>query len=230
MRFRSFVRLCLILLFVSPPFLCSQNNASAKPASEVGDVPGQSLIGTVHLNPDVGAKRYKVKLNQSAQKKYEQTVPSFSPFQFTSIEPGTYDLVIEANGHTTLVKPGFILINEQEVIRINVKMDKAATIFLAGDATKIILCSACHKKIYMEMIRGEGTDFHTSPWPGPGGKLIHLPDLARDFYENSSPKHLAYVAPITVASILKQPEEARDACRWSPVCLQRRQLANNCSI
>jgi hypothetical protein len=134
-------------------------------------------------------------------------------FRFDRLEPGSYDLVVEATGHSTFVRSGFVTVDSKKESRVVVNMTKAPLMFPDGDATKIILCSACHKKIYMEMIRGEGTDLHTGPWPGPDGKLIELPDLARDFYPNSSPEHLAYVAPITVATIAKQPKEKQDACR-----------------
>lgn len=171
------------------------------------------LIGKVILDPSSGAETYKVKIKVFGDPFYEKRLPAGTPFRIESIPPGIYDLVIEANGHTTFVKEDVIQIKSNQTTRIEVKMPKALTIFQDGDATKIIMCSACHKSVYMEMIRGEGVDFHTGPWPGPDGKLIHLPDLQRDFYANSSPEHLAYVAPITVATIAKQPKEKQDQCR-----------------
>src|SRR3569832_1099736 len=138
--------------------------------------------------------------------------PAGTPFRFDRLEPGSYDLVVEAKGHSTFVRSGFVTIDAGKETRGTVNMTKAPLMFPDGDATKIILCSACHKKIYMEMIRGEGTDLHTGPWPGPDGQLIELPDLARDFYRNSSPESLACVAPITVATIAKQPKEEHDVC------------------
>ncbi len=172
-----------------------------------------TLKGTIHLDSSSGASSYKVKIKAFGEQIYTERLPAGTPFQIDKIKPGYYDLVIEANGHTTLVKEDVIKIMPKKTTQIFVTMLKAPTIFQDGDATKIIMCSACHKKLYMEMMRGEGADFHTGPWPGPDGKLIHLPDLQRDFYANSSPEHLSFVSPITVASILKQPEEKRDACR-----------------
>ncbi len=171
------------------------------------------LKGTIRLAPGSNADSYKVKIKSFGELKHVFRQPAGSTFEMSPIAPGYYDLVIEANGHTTLVKEDVIKIEPNKTTEISVTMLKAPTIFLEGDATKIIMCSACHKKLYMEMMRGEGGDFHTGPWPGPDGKLIHLPDLNRDFYPDSSPEHLAYVAPITVASIAKQPKEKRDACR-----------------
>src|SRR5207249_1804178 len=81
-----------------------------------------------------------------------------------------------------------------------------------GSATKTILCSACHKAIYMEMIRGAGTEFFNGPWPDAEGNLIDIPE-GKDYYPNSSPERLAFVSPITVATIAKQPKAQRDACR-----------------
>ncbi len=171
------------------------------------------LIGTVHLDPSAGAEHYKVKIKAFGDPLYEMRFPAGESFRIESISPGMYDLVIEANGHTTFVKEDVVQIKPKKTTHIEVKMPKALTIFQEGDATKIIMCSACHKSVYMEMIRGEGADFYSGPWPGPDGKLIHLPDLQRDFYANSSPEHLSYVAPITVASIAKQPKEKQDKCR-----------------
>lgn len=172
-----------------------------------------ALIGEVVLDQTASAAEYKVKVKQGGSVIGEMRREAGRPFRFDQLEPGVYDLVVEAKGHSTFVHPGFVTIDPQKETRTTVTMTKAPLMFPDGDATKIILCSACHKKIYMEMIRGEGTDLHTGPWPGPDGRLIELPDLARDFYHNSSPEHLAYVAPITVATIAKQPEEKQDACR-----------------
>ncbi|MFQ5588778.1 MAG: hypothetical protein ACE5F7_08055 [Nitrospiria bacterium] len=172
-----------------------------------------TLKGIIRLDPTSGADFYKVKIKSFGELRHTRRIAAGEPFEIHGIAPGYYDLVIEAKGHTTLVKEDVIHIRPKHETQIEVVMLKAPTIFKEGDATKIIMCSACHKKLYMEMMRGEGGDFHTGPWPGPDGKLIHLPDMQRDFYANSSPEHLAFVAPITVASIAKQPEEKRDACR-----------------
>ncbi|HZR47660.1 MAG TPA: carboxypeptidase-like regulatory domain-containing protein [Candidatus Manganitrophaceae bacterium] len=172
-----------------------------------------ALVGNVILDKTASATEYKVKLKRGESVIGETIRTAGGPFRFDELEPGTYDLVIEAKGHSTFVRPGFAAVAPKTETRTTVNMTKAPLMFPDGDATKIILCSACHKKIYMEMIRGEGTDLHTGPWPGPDGKVIELPDLARDFYHNSSPEHLAYVAPITVATIAKQPKEKQDACR-----------------
>ncbi len=174
----------------------------------------RTLIGSVLLDPSANAKTYKVKIKESEQVKHEIRLPAGEPFRFDSIAPGLYDLVVEANGHSTFVASGFVRIGNQAVTRITIQMKKALTLFLKGDATKTIICSACHKKIYMELLRGEGSDFHTSMWPGPDGSLIDFPeDLSHEFYPDSSPVHLAYVSPITVAAIARQPENKRDACR-----------------
>lgn len=173
-----------------------------------------SLKGEVVLNPETDADRFKLKLKRDPEVVREFQGKKGEPFRIDSLSPGIYDLVVEANGHSTFVKPDFVSIKAGETTPVRVEMVKAATVFADGEATKIILCSACHKKIYMEMIRGVGIDdFYSGPWPGPDGKLIHLPDLARDFYENSAPEHLAYVSPITVAAIAKEPVEKQDGCR-----------------
>ena len=179
---------------------------------EGAQTPG-SVSGNVLLDENAKATEYKVKIKRGESVIGQMKRSAGAPFHLRKLEPGSYDLVVEANGHSTFVQPGFVKIDPQKETRVIVNMIKAKTVFTDGDATKIILCSACHKKIYMEMIRGEGTDLHTGPWPGPDGKLIQLPDLARDFYHNSSPHHLAYVSPITVATIAKQPKEKQDACR-----------------
>ncbi|NOY85550.1 MAG: hypothetical protein GXO96_12160 [Nitrospirae bacterium] len=171
------------------------------------------LSGSIRFDVSTGATHYKVKIKSFGEVMHVLWVPIGEDFQIAEIAPGYYDLVIEAKGHTTLVSEDVILIKKKRHTHITVKMLKAKTIFQDGDGTKTIMCSACHKKIYKEMIFGEGADFYTGPWPGPDGTLIHLPDLQRDFYKNGSPKHLAYVSPITVASIAKQPKEKQDACR-----------------
>lgn len=171
------------------------------------------LTGTVRMDPAADAGEYKVKIKAFGEVRYVGRLSVGTDFRFEHIEPGYYDLVVEANGHTTLVREDVIHIRAGTHTHVTAQMLKAMTMFPNGDATKIIMCSACHKKIYKEMIFGEGADFHTGPWPGPDGELIHLPDLQRDFYENGSPEHLAYVSPITVATIAKQPKEKQDACR-----------------
>lgn len=171
------------------------------------------LSGSVKLDPAAGAKQFRLKLKREAAVIQEVVSPAGRPFRMEGLDPGRYDVVVEANGHSTFVKEGFASVAPGKETEIGVEMARAKTVFPAGDATPIIVCSACHKAIYMEMIRGVGTDLHTGPWPGPDGTLIHLPDLSRDFYENGSPEHLAYVAPITVASIAKQPKEKQDFCR-----------------
>ncbi len=172
-----------------------------------------TLSGTVHFDPGAGATHYKVKIKAFGEVIHVMRLAVGEDFQVNAIAPGYYDLVIEANGHTTLVEEDVIRIKDKKRTHITAQMVKAKTIFRDGDATKTIMCSACHKKIYKEMIFGEGADFHTGPWPGPDGELIHLPDLQRDFYANSSPEHLAFVSPIVVATIAKQPKEKQDACR-----------------
>jgi len=142
--------------------------------------------------------------------KFSARISAGQPFRFDQIPPGRYELVIEAVGHSTFVVPDFIKIGSEAITKIDVTLSKALTVFPKKDATGIIICSACHKGVYREMFRGE---FHTGPWPDAAGKLIQLPDLQRDFYENSTPMHLSYVAPITVAAIAEQPENKRDSCR-----------------
>lgn len=188
---------------ITLPEVVSKTRASASSA----------LMINVALDPSTFASSYKVKIKVFGELEHEKRLAAGTPFVLDAIAPGYYDLVIEANGHTTFVKEDVIKIEKNKLTQIDVEMMKAKTIFLEGDATKIIMCSACHKKIYKEMVFGEGADFHTGPWPGPDGELIHLPDLQRDFYPNSSPEHLAYVSPMTVASIAKEPLEKQDACR-----------------
>lgn len=175
---------------------------------------GRTLTGSVLLDPGAGAETYKVKIKASGQVKHEARISAGEPFHFDSVAPGLYDLVVEANGHTTFVAPGFVRIGGRKAPRITVQMKKALTLFPMGEATKTIICSACHKKIYMEFLRGEGSDLQTSPWPGPDGVLIDFPnDLSHEFYPDSSPVHLAFVSPMTVAAIAREPEKKRDACR-----------------
>jgi len=171
------------------------------------------LSGAIRFDTSTGVTHYKVKIKAFGEVEHVLWLPIEKDFQIAKIAPGYYDLVIEAKGHTTLVSEDVIHIKNKRHTHITVKMSKAKTIFQDGDGTKTIMCSACHKKIYKEMIFGEGADFYTGPWPGLDGELIHLPDLQLDFYKNGSPHHLAYVSPITVASIAKQPKEKRDACR-----------------
>ncbi|HIE65618.1 MAG: hypothetical protein ABGX83_02535 [Nitrospira sp.] len=197
-----------------PSLSSSQNEAVSETGSKNKADAGRTLIGSVHLDPSANAKTYKVKIKESGQVLHEARLSAGEPFRFNSIVPGLYELVIEANGHTTFVEPDFIRIGSQDVTRVTVQMKKALTLFLKGDATRTIMCSACHKKIYMELLRGEGSDLHTSTWPGPDGTLIDFPDdLSHEFYPDSSPVHLAYVSPITVAAIARQPKKKRDACR-----------------
>lgn len=204
-----------VLLFVLMPI--SSASAQIIPTFEVHSRISASttsaLSGTIHFDNSTGATHYKVKIKAFGEVEHVLRLPLGEDFQIDKIAPGYYDLVVEAKGHTTLVREDVIHIKKKKHTHITVQMLKAKTIFQDGDATKIIMCSACHKKIYKEMIFGEGTDFHTGPWPGPEGELIHLPDLQRDFYRNSSPKHLSYVSPITVAGIAKQAKEKQDACR-----------------
>jgi len=197
-----------------PSFSSAQKEEVPGPGPENKAPIGKTLIGSVLLDPGADAKTYKVKIKKSGQMIHEVRLEAGEPFRFNPVASGFYDLVIEANGHTTFVAPSFIRIGSREVTRIRVQMKKALTLFLNGDATRTIMCSACHKKIYMELLRGEGSDFHTSLWPGPDGTLIDFPDdLSHEFYPDSSPVHLAYVSPLTVAAISRQPENKRDACR-----------------
>ena len=195
----------VITIVSSPAFSKGEKSKHTDQSSS-----SHSLIGTVHLDPGVSAITYKVKIKQSEQVIFTDRIPAEKPFRFDQILPGKYDLVIEARGHSTFVAPGFIKIGSEEITKINVTVSKAKTVFLKKDATGIIMCSACHKGVYREMFRGE---FHTGPWPDAEGKLIQLPDLQRDFYANSTPMHLSYVSPITVAAIAEQPESKREACQ-----------------
>jgi len=201
----SLFSLLLCLLSIAAGTARAQNGSGKTSTASV-------LSGEVILDARAGAASYKLRLKQSGQTRHERRISAGAPFRIEGLSPGLYDLVVEAKGHSTFVQADFVRIETGKTKHIRVDMQKAKLVFKNGDATKTIMCSACHKKIYMEMIRGEGTDFFTGPWPGPGGKLIHL-SQARDFYENASPEHLAFVSPITVAGILKQPEAERDACR-----------------
>lgn len=209
--FLFFISLLVFSCVANPPAsIKSKNESPSKPERTQNS---GSLSGKVLLDQSAEAARYKVKVKRGESVIHEARLSAEEDFRFEGLSSGSYDLVVEAKGHSTFVRTGFVKVEEKKETRVRVEMARAKTIFTDGDATKIILCSACHKKIYMEMIRGEGIDLHTGPWPGPDGKLIQLPDMARDFYHNSSPEHLAYVSPITVATIAKQPKEKQDACR-----------------
>ena len=120
---------------------------------------------------------------------------------------------MEARLHTTFVEEG-VEVTADRGIDKKIRMVAAPFVIKDGPATKTILCSACHKAIYMEMIRGIGTEFFNGPWPDAGGNLIKLPEgEGKDYYPNSSPERLAFVNPITVATIAKQPKDQQDACR-----------------
>ncbi len=175
------------------------------------------LAGTVMLDPASGITRATLKLRQvepkaSAPEGVIRALLSLSDreaFRFDHLPAGEYDLVVEAERHTTYVER--LRIFPGETARREIALQPAAFLPREGAATRTILCSACHKSFYQEQIRGSGAEFATGPWPGPDGRLIALPDHL-DFYPNSSPEHLAYVSPIFQAALARQSPEERERC------------------
>jgi len=193
---RLFLGSFLLLLITTSPALGAQTGG---------------VTGTVTLDDTTGVKAATLKLKQEDKLLREIQVKSGQDFKIQDLSEGRYRLVVEARLHTTFVEEG-IAVGPGQVIEKKIRMSAAPFVIKDGPATKTILCSACHKAIYMEMIRGVGTEFFSGPWPDAEGNLIDMPE-GKDYYPNSSPERLAFVNPITVATIVKQPKAQQDACR-----------------
>jgi hypothetical protein len=176
----------------------------------LGFEPG-GITGIVTLDSATGVRSATIKLKQEDKLIKEVQAENGREFKIIGIPDGKYRLVVEARLHTTFVEEG-VEVAEDRGIDKKITMAAAPLVIKDGPATKTILCSACHKAIYMEMIRGAGTEFYSGPWPDAEGNLIHLPE-GKDYYPNGSPMRLAFVNPITVATIAKQPKDRQDACR-----------------
>jgi nitrate/TMAO reductase-like tetraheme cytochrome c subunit len=207
---RTYAMMVLVLVAMGSPVGVWETPCLAADR-ETGPLQG-SFSGAILLDQTTGIKRAVLKLKEEGNLVRELQVTDGEPFQIDAIPAGRYDLVIEAKSHSTFVEREGVTIQAGQRFSKGVHMIKAPFRVTEGAATKTILCSACHKAIYYEMIRGVGTDFLTGPWPDAEGNLIHIPDHL-DFYSNSSPEHLAYVSPITVATIAKQLPAQQDACR-----------------
>jgi Zn-finger protein len=181
---------------------------TASPA--IGSRPG-GMAGVISLDDATGVQAATIKLKQEDKLIREIRVKSGQEFKIQGLPEGKYRLVVEARLHTTFVGEEVMIFSGQ-VIDKKIRMSPAPFVIKDGPATKTILCSACHKAIYMEMIRGVGTEFFSGPWPDAEGNLLQIPS-GQDYYPNSSPERLAFVSPITVATIAEQPKDRQDACR-----------------
>jgi hypothetical protein len=182
-------------------------------ASPVFGIEAGGITGVVNLDETTGVKTATLKLKQDNKVFKEVQIESGREFKIIGIPDGKYNLIVEARLHTTFVEEGVDVTADRGIDK-KIRMAAAPFVIRDGPATKTILCSACHKAVYMEMIRGAGTEFYSGPWPDAEGNLINLPEgKGKDYYPNGSPERLAFVSPITVATIAKQPKDQQDACR-----------------
>lgn len=153
-------------------------------ASPALGIEAGSVAVVVVLDDSTGVKTATLKFKQGDKVFKEVQIESGREFKIRDLPEGKYRLVVEAGLHTTFVEED-VAIAADRGLEKKIRMAPAPFVIKDGPATKTILCSACHKAIYMEMIRGTGTDFFSGPWPDAAGKIVDLPG-GKDYYSNSS--------------------------------------------